>query len=141
NYIAGCSPLLRRTSIACFPASLDHSPFSDWPIYILAAQNGDVRYLREVMGVYRVHPGGLWSGKSREKQLDAVLQTYHEFLEFVDSRNHSTIRDRIFKTSVQLAAERSRIPPGSTILVATQGDPALLYIEGRNTCDINEAAS
>ena len=32
-------------------------PWGDWPLYFMAAEHGALRYLPEVMGVYRIHGG------------------------------------------------------------------------------------
>jgi len=37
----------------------------DWYKYILCAQHGKIKMFNEVMGVQRIHTGGVWSGKEK----------------------------------------------------------------------------
>ena len=62
NFIATCSIMYRRSALGEIPAWYDALfPITDWPLHILSAQRGDIGYLDEVLGVYRHHPGGLYS--------------------------------------------------------------------------------
>jgi len=40
----------------------------DWQLYIIAAQQGSIGYIDEVMSIYRVHPGGIWSSMTIDDQ-------------------------------------------------------------------------
>jgi glycosyltransferase involved in cell wall biosynthesis len=80
NFIAGCSPMLRRGLIKEFPEWYATALWGDWPLYILAAQHGKIGYIDEVMGVYRLHEGGYWSKLSKTQQLEALLKFYEDML-------------------------------------------------------------
>jgi hypothetical protein len=69
NFIAGCSPLLRRSLLPRLPRWYDDLPMGDWPLYLLCADRGSVAFVDEVMGVYRLHAGGLWTGRAEEERL------------------------------------------------------------------------
>jgi hypothetical protein len=69
NFIPGCSPVLRRTLRRRLPAWYDDAPWGDWPLYLLCADRGPIAYLDDVMGVYRLHAGGLWSTAAKELHL------------------------------------------------------------------------
>jgi len=43
----------------------------DWYLHLLHAEKGDIGYVNEVMGVYRKHDGGIWSGG-----VDNVIKNY-----------------------------------------------------------------
>lgn len=60
--IASCSPLLRKSVVAPLPDWYFDMPWGDWPIYIHAALRGPLLYQDRVMGVWRIHSGGMWSG-------------------------------------------------------------------------------
>ncbi len=49
----------RRECTKIFP---DYIAPGDWFLHLLHAQVGKIGYLPEVMGVYRKHAGGIWSG-------------------------------------------------------------------------------
>jgi hypothetical protein len=55
------SVMFRRGLFNEFPDWCYSLRMGDWPLHIFNAQHGKIRYLNEVMGVYRVHSGGLWS--------------------------------------------------------------------------------
>jgi glycosyltransferase involved in cell wall biosynthesis len=38
-------------------------PVADYPLHLLNAQYGDIRFVDEIMGVYRIHDGGVWESK------------------------------------------------------------------------------
>jgi glycosyltransferase involved in cell wall biosynthesis len=61
NFIPTCSVMFRRGLYSEFPDWCYNLAMGDWPLHIFNAQHGKIRYLNEVMGVYRVHSGGVWS--------------------------------------------------------------------------------
>lgn len=76
NYIAGCSPMIRRDVLTDIPAWYEHAPYGDWPLFVFAAQRGSIAFLPEVMGAYRVHERGLWSSSPRLTQLEGLIRFY-----------------------------------------------------------------
>ena len=62
HFIPTCSVMYRNGLIKEFPDWFLRVPVGDKPLYILLAQHGSIGYINEVMGVYRIHPGGIWSG-------------------------------------------------------------------------------
>jgi hypothetical protein len=46
----------------------------DWPLHVLNAQHGRIGYLDDVMGVYRKHAKGVWSGQARLRILAETVQ-------------------------------------------------------------------
>ena len=81
NYIAGCSPMIRREVLTDIPAWYEPAPFGDWPLYVLAAERGAIGFLPEVMGAYRVHDRGFWSGATRQRQLAQLVRFYEALSE------------------------------------------------------------
>ena len=61
NFIPTCSVVFRAAIGRQLPPWFDDLAAGDWPLHVLSAQHGDIVYLDEVMGTYRVHPGGSWS--------------------------------------------------------------------------------
>ena len=58
NFIPACSTMFRRSGEKV-PEWLHESLFGDWPLHILNARRGKIGYSNKVMGVYRIHGGGL----------------------------------------------------------------------------------
>ncbi|WP_375419055.1 glycosyltransferase family 2 protein [uncultured Hymenobacter sp.] len=50
----------------------------DFPLTVLYAEQGKAKLLPDVMGVYRIHPGGIWSGTPRHLNIRSFLQMYEQ---------------------------------------------------------------
>jgi glycosyltransferase involved in cell wall biosynthesis len=93
NLFATASGMLRRSALADIPPWYDALfPITDWPLYILAAQHGDIGYIDEVMSVYRYHPGGLYSSTSEWEKLEATARFYRVMDANTGRRYHRTIQ-------------------------------------------------
>jgi glycosyltransferase involved in cell wall biosynthesis len=73
NMIDTCSVMYRNHLFEQFPPWFDSLPSGDWPLYILNALHGEIGYLDEVMAVYRIHTGGVWSTQARRKRMQRKL--------------------------------------------------------------------
>jgi glycosyltransferase involved in cell wall biosynthesis len=78
NFIPGCSAMVRRYVIPRLPDWFDDCPTADSALYILYAHHGDIGYLPDDMGVYRLHPGGLWTSMDYAAQLRQAIKFYEE---------------------------------------------------------------
>ena len=59
--------------LAEIPAWYDDCfPVTDWPLYVLYAERGDIAYIPEVMGTYRLHAGGLYPSLPEAAKLRSV---------------------------------------------------------------------
>lgn len=73
NPFATCGSLFRRACVPTIPTWYDaFFPVTDWPLYLLFAQQGDIAYIPEPMGAYRLHPGGLYSAQGDAAKLTAM---------------------------------------------------------------------
>ncbi|CAN5820236.1 MAG: glycosyltransferase [Gemmatimonadetes bacterium] len=77
-YIPGCSPMFRREVVAELPSWFFDVLWADWGLYTIAAEQGKLGYLDEVMGVYRIHATGVWSSRPRLDQLEGVIDFYQK---------------------------------------------------------------
>jgi glycosyltransferase involved in cell wall biosynthesis len=48
-------------------------PLGDWPLHMLHAEYGKIKFLPENMARYQIHASGIWSSMNRLKQLDASI--------------------------------------------------------------------
>lgn len=92
NVVAGCSPVLRRESIAHIPAWMYGEDWADWTIYLLCAQHGPVGFLDEIMGAYRIHRHGMWSGYDEVRRFEMVLEFYTRLDRYTHYAYRRTIR-------------------------------------------------
>lgn len=75
-YIIGPAPMLRNGLFTTFPDWYYTAPWGDWPLYILSAQHGNIGYIDEVMGAYRIHDQGRWSKLNELQQLEELMKFY-----------------------------------------------------------------
>jgi hypothetical protein len=73
--------MFRRSAIDPLPNWYVDSPWGDWVVYLLASQRGTIDYLPDVMGVYRVHPRGMYSGMERLEVLRRHTLFYEQAYE------------------------------------------------------------
>ena len=76
NHIPTCSVMFRNNLFGEIPEWFYRGLPGDWFLHILNAQHGNVRYLNEVMAVYRKQPGGAWSSMAAEQRVRHVLDSY-----------------------------------------------------------------
>ncbi|MFC1704060.1 glycosyltransferase [Candidatus Omnitrophota bacterium] len=114
NFMPTSSVMVRNNLVREFPQWFYSVTFCDWPFFLLSAQHGDIGYLDEIMGVYRIHSGGVWArsyervGEGRIKHYQADLQffkvinehfgyKYDVLLTQEVQRRHVLIRKESFK--------------------------------------------
>jgi glycosyltransferase involved in cell wall biosynthesis len=132
NFIAGCSPMLRRDLFDEFPSwYADTGIPGDWPLYLLSTQHGNIGYIDEVMGAYRIHSRGLWSSLNETQKLERLIEFYEAMNRNLRFRYDAIVTRMISKCHVQLAVERGGLPQGVTVIVVDEGEDPLLYWEGR----------
>jgi glycosyltransferase involved in cell wall biosynthesis len=61
NFMQTCSVMFRAGLYGELPDWYLRMPTFDWPLHVLNAEHGDIGYIDEVMGAYRVHAAGFWS--------------------------------------------------------------------------------
>jgi len=109
NFIATCSVMLRWNLIRHLPEWYSTLPFGDWPLYILAALQGNIGYINEVMGAYRIHSGGAWSGSSTIQQAESLVNFYTTMDAQLGFAHHRSIRSHLSKRYYRLALEYEKI--------------------------------
>lgn len=74
NFIPTCSVMFRNRLFGEFPSWFRTTPSGDWPLHVLNALHGDISYIDEVMAVYRLHSGGVWSVRSPAEQKQRAIE-------------------------------------------------------------------
>ena len=100
NYIWTVSCVFRNRLIDGVPPWVHSLPLGDWPLVVLLAEKGKIRYMDEVMGVYRVHGGGVWSRQPKQKRLIKTIRVAETCRKHL---GHPGFDDCIFKTSRTVA--------------------------------------
>jgi glycosyltransferase involved in cell wall biosynthesis len=68
NFIPTCSVVFRGGLLGELPDWLFTLRMADWPIHIMNAQYGKIRFINEVMASYCVHDQGAWSSQTKIDQ-------------------------------------------------------------------------
>lgn len=119
NIIAGCSPMLRRSAIRRIPEWFVDIKWGDWALYILAAEQGNIGYIRDIMGAYRVHNGGVWSGLSESQQIEGVIEFYEQMNVNLNFKYDHIIKPLIAKNYQDLTRVKNK--GGDTVNVDVCG--------------------
>jgi glycosyltransferase involved in cell wall biosynthesis len=85
NFIPTASIMYRRSLMGAWPDCFRALGFGDWPLQIILAQRGAVRFLAEPMSVYRIHSGGAWSSRYRKRDdpsAGPTAEAWHRVIEF-----------------------------------------------------------
>lgn len=89
--IPACAPLFRREVICPLPDWYFQVHYGDTPLYVMAAEHGRIAYLDEVMGVYRIHAGGMWTGLSSDARRHESLIAFYEQLDVATKRRYAAV--------------------------------------------------
>src|ERR1017187_8921490 len=72
NLVVTCSVMYRWGSVGSLPDWFLTLKMGDWPLHILVGMAGKIQLMDEVMSVYRIHQGGVWSSLSPFDRLRAT---------------------------------------------------------------------
>jgi len=85
NFIYTASYVFRNILIGNIPKFLSYVTPGDWPLFIINAKSGKIKFFNEVMGVYRVHKSGAWSSidiLSKYKNIIVTLEEINKYLKY-----------------------------------------------------------
>jgi Glycosyltransferases involved in cell wall biogenesis len=87
NFVQTCSLMIRRKAIPRLSKDFAKLKLGDWPICVLASQNGWIGYIDQNMSVYRLHPGSAWFAQNIDYR-DAATREMVRFLALSLSREY-----------------------------------------------------
>ncbi len=90
NFIFTASAVFRKP-VEELPNWLDQLSIGDYPLHLYNAQFGNIKYLDEVMGVYRVHEGGIWGVFSKEK----LYERWIPMLSILENKFSEEVNEKI----------------------------------------------
>jgi hypothetical protein len=76
NFLPTSSVVFRNHLFRTFPSWFRDLAIGDWALHILNAEHGDIGFMPDVMSVYRVHRGGLWSSATQAERLILVFELF-----------------------------------------------------------------
>jgi len=112
NFIPTCSVMFRHGLIKEFPDWYTNLRIGDWVLHVMNAQHGKIGYLKDVMAVYRIHEGSLWSSDDRLNQITETIEMLDQvdaYLGFKYRRRIKESKGRRFLESAEIYYERGRL--------------------------------
>lgn len=86
----------------------------DWMLNITVADERFIGYQPEVMSVYRIHPAGVWSGKTPREHLPELLElidTYNNYLDFKFDSEFKAFKSAVLEEALpQVIPDRNATP-------------------------------
>lgn len=86
--IVSTGSIVLRHVLPTWPAWLFEVKPIDFPLVLLYAERGKAKLLPEVMGVYRLHAGGIWSGAPRHLNIKSFLLMYERLWRHYAATSH-----------------------------------------------------
>lgn len=93
NFIHTASVLFRNGLFGDIPSWFIDSPVGDYPLHMLNARYGLIKFLPEPMAVYRRHNTSVWSRNSYLYQITNLLKVI-EFL-IKEFKSHNTVAEKL----------------------------------------------
>jgi glycosyltransferase involved in cell wall biosynthesis len=139
NPIPSLSVMAHGDLVRNLPSWVWKGLWADWLSLLSIARHGEIGYLPEQMGVYRVHPGGISSGLSRAEQLEEDLRLYALLDEVVEKRYRRELAVALRSRRCQIAVERAGIPFSGAVAVLAASAEAPPYLNGREVWQLEIA--
>ena len=137
NFIAGCTPMLRKDAAGRFPEWYYNVPHGDWSLYILCAQHGKIGYIDEILGIYRIHNQGFWSKRDAIQKLEEIIAFYETMNANLDFRFNDIVQPLVSARRKELAAVRALVetaqrilPPEAAVIVMSKAHEDQLPLMG-----------
>ena len=108
SYIAFGSIVCRAGLIARFPDWFRSFFATDRALCILYAERATIGYLDEVMGTYRIHSNGVWSGLDVIGKLEQMIQSDEEMDVNLAGRYHTIFKRSIAYSNFYLALSHAK---------------------------------
>ena len=110
NFIATGSVMYRNMGLQ-FPDWYDESRGmpGDWLLFSIHARHGSIRYLDEIMSVYRLHSGGIWnaSPKERVRRLRALIEIGERLNADFDDEYTASVRRAAMVNRLKIGVART----------------------------------
>jgi len=131
NPVPSLSLMARGDLVRGLPSWVWEGLWSDWLALLAIAEHGELGYLPEQMGVYRMHAAGISSGLSRAEQLEEDLRFYELIEPAVAERHRPELESAIRSRRCQIAVERAEIPFSGAVGVLAAAAESPTYLNGR----------
>jgi len=104
NFVMTCSAVLRLDQCGPLPTCFSTMRVGDWPRSVLAARRGNIELMDEIMAVYRVHSGSMWSSMSHLERYEECSQMLKALDKYLCFEYTDTIRQTIGDFYLEMAS-------------------------------------
>lgn len=139
NPVPSLSVMARGELVRNLPRWVWEGLWADWLSLLAIARHGELGYLPEQMGVYRVHSAGVSSGLPRAEQLEEDLRLYAVLDDVVEERHRPELEAAVRSRRGQIAVERAGVPFSGAVAVLASASEAPTYLNGREVWQLEVA--
>ncbi|TMK58971.1 MAG: glycosyltransferase [Actinobacteria bacterium] len=139
NPVPSLSLMARGDLVRNLPDWVWEGLWSDWLAMLAIAEHGELGYMPEQMGVYRVHSAGISSGLSRTEQLEEDLRLYALIDPVIDERHRVELERAVRSRRCQIAVERAAVPFSGAVGVLASAAESPTYLNGRQVWQLEVA--
>lgn len=94
NPYATCAGMMRVSALRDLDSWYDDLfPITDWPLYILCSEHGDLAFDAEPVGVYRLHEGSEFSSLPTRTRFEMTSNFYRRMDEALSDRSHDRAKE------------------------------------------------
>jgi glycosyltransferase involved in cell wall biosynthesis len=101
NFIYTCTCMCRWGLLKHLPKWFEKMKLGDWPLCALLAQFGKIKLFDDVLAVYRVHPGGVWSSRPMFNRIQESIRMLDSLNAELGFRYKDTICETIARFYMQ----------------------------------------
>jgi hypothetical protein len=130
-FVPSPAMMFRRKVADRLAGWISGSAWIHWMIQVRAAQAGPIGYLPGVLAAYRVHRGGIFSGRDRVSQLEEDLKFYEKLAPEL-SEQGDLIERCVAIRHAQLAIERLGVPFDACVVLVDPRREHRPYFNGRH---------
>ena len=103
NFVVTNSVVYRWGSVGSLPDWLLALKMGDWPLHVLVSRAGKIHLMDEVMSVYRIHQGGIWSSLPPQDQWHGIIEMLTTLGSHLGSEYTDDIRRGVARSYFELA--------------------------------------
>jgi glycosyltransferase involved in cell wall biosynthesis len=84
------------------PSWFSSSPVGDYPLHMINAQDGKIKFLNEPMAIYRIHDSNMWVNQSSEFKNEKYLSVLIAMMGSFEERVNKIIEDSYIRAASKL---------------------------------------
>jgi len=104
NITNTCTLLFKNKRIV-LPHNFNTFPMGDWPLQMILAEDGKIKYFPEIMAVYRIHTCGIWSKTDYISRVKKTIFMLEGMNEYFSNKYKNEIYDTIGKYMLKLSQQ------------------------------------